>query len=83
MGHDQLFKAILRSFFREFLELFFPDYAARLDFTRVAFSDKEVFKGFPDGQRREPDLVTHVRTLSGEPETVVVHGGSRDGGKEG
>ena len=73
MGHDQLFKSILRSLFREFLELFFPDYAARLDFASVEFSDKELFKGFPDGQRREPDVVAQVRTLEGDPEVVVVH----------
>ena len=73
MGHDQLFKSILRSLFREFLELFFPDYAARLDFDSVRFSDKELFKGFPDGQRREPDVVAQLRTQEGTPETVVVH----------
>ncbi len=25
MGHDQLFKAILEKFLKDFLELFFPD----------------------------------------------------------
>lgn len=73
MGHDQLFKSILRSFFREFLDLFFPDHAAGLDFDSVRFSDKELFKGFPDGQRREPDVVAQVRARGGAPEVVVVH----------
>jgi hypothetical protein len=73
MGHDQLFKAILRGLLREFLELFFPEFAARLDFDTVQFSDKELFKGFPDGERREPDVVAQVQTLEGEREIVVVH----------
>ena len=37
MPQDQLFKELLRSFFQEFLELFYPDVAARLDFARVTF----------------------------------------------
>ncbi len=73
MGHDQIFKAILRRFFREFLELFFPELAARLDFESLEFQDKELFKGFPDGERREPDIVARVRTREGSPEVVVVH----------
>ncbi len=73
MGHDQVFKGILRRFFRDFLELFFPEFAARLDFESLEFQDKELFKGFPDGERREPDIVARVRTREGSPELVVVH----------
>jgi hypothetical protein len=73
MGSDQLFKVILRGMLREFLELFFPDFAARLDFDSLRFSYRELFKGFPDGRRREPDVVAEVRTLGGEREIVVVH----------
>ncbi len=73
MGHDQLFKEILRGFFREFLELFFPDVAGRLDFDSLGFPNREVFTAFPEGQRREPDVVAELRTRSGEPEIVVVH----------
>jgi hypothetical protein len=73
MGHDQVFKGILRRFFRDFLELFFPELAARLDFEYLEFPDKELFKGFPDGVSREPDVVARVRTREGKPETVVVH----------
>jgi len=73
MGHDQVFKGVLRRFFQDFLELFFPKFAARLDFESLEFQDKELFKGFPDGQRREPDVVARVRTWEGSPELVVVH----------
>ncbi len=73
MGHDQVFKGVLRRFLRDFLELFFPEFAARLDFESLQFEDKELFKGFPDGLRREPDVVARVRTWEGKPEIVIVH----------
>ncbi|MGH9334845.1 MAG: hypothetical protein ACRD21_13975, partial [Vicinamibacteria bacterium] len=66
-------KGILRRFFREFLELFFPEFAARLDFESLEFPDKELFKGFPDGAPREPDVVARVRSREGSPEIVIVH----------
>jgi hypothetical protein len=73
MGHDQVFKGFLRRFLPEFLELFFPDFAARLDLGSLQFPDKELFKGFRDGASRGPDVVARVRTQAGEPEIVVVH----------
>lgn len=73
MGHDQLFKEILRGFLPEFLELFFPEVSARLDFSSLRFPNREVFTAFPDGQRREPDVVAELRTREGEPEIIVVH----------
>jgi hypothetical protein len=59
--------------FREFLELFYPDVAARLDFSRVTFLDKEMFTDVPEGSQRELDLVAEVYTLDGEPELVYLH----------
>lgn len=73
MGQDQLFKEILHSFLKEFLELFFPEVAPRLDFQTLQFPDKELFKGFPGGSRREPDVVAELRTREGNPEVVLVH----------
>ena len=73
MPQDQLFKELLRAFFREFLELFYPDVAARLDFGRVTFLDKETFTDLPEGSRREADLVAQVYSLDGQPELILVH----------
>jgi hypothetical protein len=86
MGHDQLFKELLRGFLKEFLELFVPDLAARLDFSSLQFPNKELFKGFPDARLREPDVVAQIRSRDGEPEMVPVHvevqaEGKRDLGK--
>ena len=73
MRHDALFKEVLRAFFREFMELFFPSVAARLDFDRVTFLDKETFTDLPLGDQREADLVVQVYTLDGTPEIILTH----------
>ncbi len=74
MPQDQLYKELLQEFFREFLELFYPAVAARLDFDRVTFLDKELFTDLPEGSRREADLVARVhRRDGGEPEIVLIH----------
>jgi len=73
MSHDQLFKDFLRAFLREFLELFYPDAAARLNFATARFLDKELFTDFPEGSGREADVAVEVETLDGEPELLLIH----------
>src|SRR3990172_5978975 len=70
MGHDQLFKDILRSFFREFLELFYPEVEARLDFETLRFLDKEVFT-LPEGSSRKVDVLAELETGKGNRELVL------------
>src|SRR5947209_2331830 len=60
MDHDQLFKTLLRTFFLEFFELFFPDWAARFDFTRIEWQDKELFLDPPRGETRRIDLLARL-----------------------
>src|SRR5438876_164837 len=50
--HDQRFKHMLREFFREFMELFFPAWAVRLDFAAVEWLVKELFVDPPQGEKR-------------------------------
>ncbi len=73
MPFDLLFKELLRTFFREFLELFYPEIGIRLDFNRISFLDKELFTDLPEGSQREPDIVAQVYTLEGEPELILLH----------
>ncbi len=73
MGHDQLFKTILEALLRDFLELFFPEAAARLNFETLRFVGKEVFANVPEGEVREADLVARLETRDGEPELVLIH----------
>lgn len=47
MGLDQLFKQLLRAFFAEFLRLFDPETAARLDLDTIEFRDTEAFTDIP------------------------------------
>jgi predicted transposase YdaD len=73
VGHDQLFKTILEGLLRDFLELFFPEAAARLDFDTLRFLGKEVFANVPEGEVREADIVARLETRDGEPELILVH----------
>jgi hypothetical protein len=72
-GHDQLFKEVLQAHLRAFIELFFPDVAARLDFDSIRFRDEEAFTDFPEGSRREADVVAELQTLEGTPEFIFIH----------
>ena len=72
MTHDQLFKELLRNFFPDFLRLFLPEEAKRLDLRRLSFVDKEMFTDFPRGKRREADLIARVRTRRGREQLVLV-----------
>ncbi len=65
MDHDQRFKIMLQEFFADFLQLFFADWALRLDCQAVQWIDKEVFSDPPEGRRRVLDLVGKVPTRQG------------------
>ncbi len=73
MGYDQLFKTILESLLQDFLELFFPEAVARLDFETLRFIGKEVFANVPKGKVRQADVVARLETRDGQPELVLVH----------
>ena len=73
LGHDQLFKHVPRAFFAEFLRLFDPETAARLDLDTLEFRDTEAFTDIPQGERRVADLVVQVRTVEGILELVLIH----------
>ena len=72
MDHDRIFKELLRTFFFEFLELFFPTLLARVDRSHEpVFLDKEDFGELPADLRREMDLVARLRLRDGEAYFVV------------
>jgi len=60
LRYDAFFKDLLKAFFAEFLRLFYPDKALRLDLAGTAFLDKETFTDVGKGIRRELDLVAKV-----------------------
>jgi hypothetical protein len=57
----------LKEFFPEFLTLFFPERAARFDFGRIEWLDKEVFPDPPQGEVLEMDLVARLPLLAVTP----------------
>ncbi len=73
MAHDQLFKELLRAFLPEFMALFFPDVALRLNWEQVTFPNVEVFTDVPEGSVRRADTIAIVPTFDGEPELVLIH----------
>jgi len=62
--HDSLFKALIREFFADFIQLFFADWAARFDFSTVQWLDKEIHSDPPDGRRHLLDLVAKLGTTA-------------------
>ena len=73
ISHDQRFKQLLEAFFADFLRLFDPATAARLDLSKISFRSGEVFTDIPQGERRTADIVAEIATLAGDPELVAVH----------
>jgi hypothetical protein len=70
--HDQVFKILLGRFLPEFLTLVAPEPAGRLDLTRWRLLDKETFTDWPQGRRRELDLLAKV-PLAGGGRSALVH----------
>ncbi len=73
MAHDQLFKELLRAFLPEFMLLFYPDVAARLNWVEATFPNVELFTDVPEGSVRRADTIAIVPTFDGEPELVLIH----------
>ncbi|HQU41876.1 MAG: hypothetical protein B7Z73_01070 [Planctomycetia bacterium 21-64-5] len=61
--HDPRFKKLLQEFFGEFFWLFFPDWAARFDFGRVEWLDKEIVSDALQGESRFVDVLAKLPTL--------------------
>ncbi len=72
-SHDRIFKEFLHRFLPDFMRLFFPDEAARLNFATLTFLDKELIINLPRQKLRITDLMAQVKTWLGEPETIIVH----------
>ena len=71
-NHDRLSKELLRQFFLEFLQLFFPKMAAAIDPASLAFLDKELFTGPPANERFESDLVARARFFGIEAYFIIL-----------
>lgn len=73
-GHDQLFKDLFREFFPELLHIADPDltrWIAGAKLTGLAFLDKEMFLDWPEGRRREADLVAELSGRGGRRRLLI------------
>lgn len=68
MEHDQRFKTLLRTFFADFLRLFFAQWAARFDLSQVEWLDKELTGGSPQAALHIADMVAKVGAKEPVPE---------------
>ena len=71
--HDQVFKDLIGRFLPDFLTLVAPEPAARLDLSRWTLLDKETFTDWPQGRRREVDLLAEVALIAGGGRTALIH----------
>lgn len=74
--YDSLWKEVIESFFPRFLEFFFPDAYAVIDWGRgYEFLDTELQQLEPDAEigKRLVDKVAKVWLLNGEEAWVLVH----------
>jgi hypothetical protein len=76
--HDQRFKLLLKAFFAEFFQVFFPAWADRFDFSRVDWLEQEVFTDPPRGERRALDLVARLPLRPGVPPPALASGEPAD-----
>ncbi|WP_066188359.1 RpnC/YadD family protein [Gracilibacillus timonensis] len=70
--HDQLFKELIHHFFEEFLEAFFPDVHAYLDFATIKPLSEEVFSDLHDGDARRLDIVVEAK-LKKSDAVLIIH----------
>lgn len=70
--HDQLFKELINHFFSEFLEVFFPEVHANIDFTSMKPLSEELYTNILRGENRRLDIAIEVK-LKGQDTLIIVH----------
>src|SRR5690625_3102279 len=70
--HDLLFKQLIKTFFKEFLDAFFPEVCKQIDFQTVKFLSEEIFTDLIDGETRRLDIVVQAK-LSGADTLIIIH----------
>lgn len=66
IDHDRLFKELLTTFFKEFMELFFPEAHALIDYVDLRFLTQEIFTDVTEGKKHyRPGDLRRVGTWSG------------------
>ncbi|MHA6259344.1 Rpn family recombination-promoting nuclease/putative transposase [Sporosarcina sp. CAU 1771] len=72
MNHDQLFKELINHFFIEFMEVFFPEQRADIDFESIQPLSEELYTDLLEGENRRVDIVIQAK-LKGTNTLIIVH----------
>ncbi|MCM3741499.1 Rpn family recombination-promoting nuclease/putative transposase [Oceanobacillus luteolus] len=72
MKHDQLYKELINTFFKEFIEAFFPDVYEHLDFQAIKPISEEVYTDVLQGENRRLDIVVETK-LRNTDVVIIVH----------
>ena len=71
IDHDRIFKELLTTFFQEFIELFFPEFQGRIDWSSLKFLSNEAYSDKP--QKRQVDLLAQVRLIDQDQMFFLIH----------
>ncbi|MEI3612505.1 Rpn family recombination-promoting nuclease/putative transposase [Pseudogracilibacillus sp. SO30301A] len=71
-NHDLLFKQLIRYFFKDFMEAFFPYIYEQIDVESVSFLSGEVFTDIMKGSSRRLDIVVDTK-LKGTGAIIIIH----------
>lgn len=72
IDHDRLFKELISTFFREFVELFLPDIIAQMAPDSLVLLDKELFTDVTSGDKYQADLVARA-DLREPSSSFIIH----------
>ncbi|XID95497.1 Rpn family recombination-promoting nuclease/putative transposase [Paenibacillaceae bacterium WGS1546] len=63
IDHDRLYKELLQTFFKEFMELFFPDISKFIDYSHVKLLSQELFSDIARGTTKRVDVLIETKLL--------------------
>ncbi|MDQ0230691.1 hypothetical protein J2S19_001947 [Metabacillus malikii] len=72
IDHDRLFKELIRTFFGEFMLLFFPAIHESIDYRHTTFLSEELYRDILEGEKNRVDLLIETK-LKGEDGLIIVH----------
>jgi hypothetical protein len=70
-SHDQLAKELFQTFFTDLIRLAAPEAAEKLCLAEASFRDKQAFTDWPEGDRREMDLLAEVPGMEAGPPALI------------
>jgi hypothetical protein len=70
-SHDQLAKELFQTFFTDLIRLAAPEAAEKLRLAEASFRDKQAFTDWPEGDRREMDLLAEVPAVEAGPPALI------------